>query len=404
MFFENQNLIIGLDEKCVIFKLPRLIIGFNVSAHLCHPYQRWHSIKTSSAQKRLSSFFNMYAVYFCSIILILVSPICGLGPITLATKYERNSLGPVFFPQSLNAKGQAKSVAIPSSPLSLLTSDRMKADSRPICPQFSLTYAAVQKATKFLIRKNQGIEKRYKTCKANVWATGCDAKRKKDFVPTVNQCVKAHSFGACFVAIAIFHRLDWIHFSCIAFLKSSKVGNCYVLEYLTLNGYRGNNNNLVFYREVGIYNKKSFQCTAGKRAKLALPKNRLLCRDRFRITLAQVGQVHLCANPGVTRASTIYANCLGLAKDVYGSLQCYNDFVYNFNIAFINCIVPYGVDAVAVASASIGGSAVECPAFRRDSWVGPCKAGDYVQLQRLKLITTNNKGNLVFKRPGLCKY
>lgn len=351
-----------------------------------------------------SSFFNMYAVYFCIALLTFVSPICGLEPISLASKYERSSLAPAFSPQSLNSNGQFKSVAVPNSPISLLTSDRMKADSRPICPEFRLSYLAVQKATNFLIRRNQQIEKRYKACKANIWASGCDDKRKKDFVPTTNQCVKNHSFGACFVAIAIFQRLDWIHFPCITYLKSSRVGNCYAMEYLTLNGYRGKNNKLIFYRESGIYNKKTFQCSAGKRAKLPLPKNRLTCRDRFRVSTFRVGQVHVCANPGVVRASTAYSTCLGIAKGLYGTLQCYNNFVYNFNIAFINCIVPYGVDAVAVASASVGGDAVECPAFRRDSWVGPCKAGDYVQLQRLKLVSISDNGKLSFKRPGLCKY
>lgn len=346
----------------------------------------------------------MYAAYFFSFILILASPISGLGPVTLATKYERNSLTPAFAPQSLNAKGEVKTAVHPVSPLSLLTSDRQKADTRPLCPQFKLKYGTVKKATHYLIRKNQPVERRFKKCKADIYSTGCDDKRKKEFVATVNKCAKAHSFSACFVAIGIFNRFDWVHFPCISYLKSSRVGNCYVQEYLTLNGYRGKNNKLIFYRESGIYDKKRFQCTAFKRAKLPLPKNRLSCRGRFRLTPSQVGRVHSCALPGTTRASTLHATCLTLATGLFGHLNCYNQFTYNFNIAYINCIIPHGVPAVAVASASIGASAIDCPAFRRDSWVGRCKAGDYVQLRRLKLLNVNNKGYLVFKRRGLCKY
>lgn len=346
----------------------------------------------------------MYATYLFCLILILASPIAGLGPVTLASKYERSSLTPVFPRQSLNTKGHVKSAVPQVSALALIISDRQKADNRPLCPQFKLKYGAVRKATHYLIRKNQPVERRFKRCEADIYSSGCDDKRKKEFVATVNKCVKAHSFSACFIAIGIFNRIDWVHFPCITYLKSSRIGNCYVLEYLTLNGYRGKDNKLVFYRESGIYDKKRFQCTAGTRTRLPLLKNRLSCRGRFRLTPLQVGRVHGCALPGTTRASTQHSRCLGLATGLFGHLHCYNQFTYNFNIAYINCIIPHGLPAVAVASASIGASAIDCPGFRRDSWVGQCKAGDYVQLRRLKLVSTNNKGYLVFKRRGLCKY
>lgn len=344
----------------------------------------------------------MYISYFFCIILISVCPIFGLSLVTPATIDERNSVLPAFAPQLRNITGQLKSTLHPVSPLPFLISNRQKADNRPLCPQFNLKYGVVRKVTNYMIRMNRLIDRRFKICQTCVISYGCEDKQKRQFVTIVNKCLNTHSFGACYVAIGILNRLGWIRFGCIPYLKSSRIGNCYVQEYLTLNGYRGKNNNLIFYRESGIYEKKRFQCTAGRRAKLPLPWNRLSCRHRFRVTPLQVSRVYTCAWPASTKAHKYYSQCMAIDPSLW--LFCHQEFTSLFNNAYRKCVFPHGLEAVFVAATSVGSSAYDCPTFRRDSWVGRCKADDYVQLSQFELLHITDSGNFVFKRRGLCKY
>lgn len=287
-------------------------------------------------------------------------------------------------------------------------SNQNDVDKRPLCPQFTVTYFAVHTATYFLIHENRAARRKYKVCIASTNITICNDERKHGFALSTNQCLSAHSFGACFVAIGIIGRLDWIRFSCIPYIKSSTVGNCYVREYLTMNNFVTKKTNLLFHRESGVYNNKTFQCSAGgpflRRRRRRRRRNRLPCRVRFRYVTFRIVRVHQCALPRQTIAYVRYGACLARARTRLRRLRCYQRLTFRVNRAYIRCTARHGILAVAIASLSIGGGAVDCPAFRRDAWVGPCKADDYIQLSRLELLITHSNGSLEFRRKGLCRY
>lgn len=281
-------------------------------------------------------------------------------------------------------------------------------DKRPLCPQFKETYFAVQRATHFLIQDDRATRRKYNICKAKRNITACNKERKNGFVLSTRRCLSKHPFGACFVAIGGLGRLEWIRFSCIPYIKSSTVGNCYVREYLTLNTVDGKRIKILTHRESGIYNGNNFQCTAGSplrsRGKRLRRRRRLLCREIFRYNSLRIVSVHRCALPGRTIAYARYGACLARARTRLRRLRCYQQLTFRVNRSYIRCTAQHGILAVSVASLSIGGDEPDCPAFRQDAWVGPCKADDYVQLSRLQLLITHNNGSLEFRRDGLCKY
>ena len=280
---------------------------------------------------------------------------------------------------------------------------------KPICDQFVLSYAKVRQVTQYLRGKLAYSTKQYKKCNDCALCTGCDTPYKNALIYQANQCIKKHGFSACAVAVSLLGRDSDIVYTCRFFLRESRVGNCYVHEYLALNGLT-NKGYLVTNREIGVVDKKRFQCRAGKRARFPDLKNQHSCRSKFRVTVRQVGKVHTCARPAFSRASTAHSNCLSIAnsiRDFWASWsarnQCFNNFIYQTNLAYINCIVRHGVPAVAVASMVIGQNALNCPTLRRDSWVGRCKAPDYVQLHTLKEIDTSS-GYIKTTIPGACNY
>lgn len=356
--------------------------------------------------------FTMYPTHFFVVLLLLVSPIPAKVLITAANKYEPSSLTAMPNPTRINGNEIRQSTPFQNEHLPFQTSSRQEAeDNRPICPQFVVTYAAVQKATRFLLRRNAPLETQFSTCKKN-GGKQCNDRHREGFVKALNRCVVVHSFSACYVGVGLFRRLNWIKFYCIPYFKDSRVGNCYLAEYLALNGYDSNLKRDVFYRESGIFDGKKFQCTAGKRAKLPLLKNRLSCRNRFRITPLRVSDTSGCALPGIAQAGRRHSTCINFASSSVPSFQvpthiafCNDRYRSAVARAFLMCAFKYGLDAVEVAAAAAGFEINDsCPAFRRDSWVGRCKADDYVRLRKLKLISINVKGYYVFKRPGLCKY
>lgn len=178
---------------------------------------------------------------------------------------------------------------------------------------------------------------------------------------------------------------------------------CFVEEYLALNGYKGKNKKLVFSREIGKVGNNNFQCRAGKRRSLGNLKNQNICRFKFRISTKKINALMRCAQLAYLGALSQRNTCQLFAPTAWSTLQCQIPFLVEAKQAFINCITPHGLPAAVAASALLLNDPLNCPFLRRDSWIGQCKAPDFVQLAVLGLIDLNS-ANYKPLLPGACTY
>lgn len=178
------------------------------------------------------------------------------------------------------------------------------------------------------------------------------------------------------MALSVLRLLKGIIFDCIPYFKDSTVGNCYTEEYVALNGRIGQQ--LVFNREIGSVGLFNLQCRANDRAGAQDLENMHPCRKKFRFDPGVIGRVARCATPAFAKASANLDSCTRKAFGFIATSICINKFNIAGKFAFIQCIPLFGTPAVAAASLSMGFDALNCPALRRDAFIGICKAPDWV--------------------------
>lgn len=276
------------------------------------------------------------------------------------------------------------------------------------CPEFTLSYDQMRQATTFMLKKLDPIGKSYKQCKDCLLCdVDCETPRNNAIAEITNQCSNEHPFFSCLLAVLLLGLGDTINAPCLPYFKSSRVGNCYIEEYFTLNGFKGTNNALVFDREVGTLSdpflRNSFQCRAGSRVSASDLEDQDLCRQKFRVSVEEIHSVSTCASPAISNAYVRFTRCYINAQSFTDRSSCHGQLRFERGVAYRSCVTQHGAAAVAVASIYTGDNALSCPVFRRDSWVGRCRAPDFVQLKNFELLKVESN-SIGLKIPDACTY
>lgn len=295
-----------------------------------------------------------------------------------------------------------------------LSSSITHRQTQSACPVFEITYEQVENAGNFIQKSLKRAAKRMQRCERRCEKmstssdiTSCKEKCAKmaesKILAQLTKCVDDFTFGPCEMALLVLGA-DY-SYDCTKYWKDSTIGNCYVQEYLALNGNTGASDNPTYNREMGIVNDSPFQCRAKELAQDPENPNQVACRSKFSTTAARVTGAAQTMAGTFLRANSFFSRCVSSGSHSFGF--CFFQRRIRIFQEWPACAVEHPFQDCVLATYILAESDLTstiCPAFRRESTVDACSAPDFAALVRLDVLQFGSDGIQSISIPDACTY